>query len=635
MRTIIFLLVALFLTLQLQAQIILIGHNQLNNNPLTDVKVSVMNGKTAEQTVSLGKKTQFNLTLAFGKKYNIVVQHPDCPVMYFEVDGTKVPADKQSIRMIHELDMPFYYKNDEDVDTTVFAKPCQLVFFDGNSKMVTDTTYLTKFYKKVIKAQKPVSTDPKNVNIELPATIAARVFLNDYKIAVKNQVINIYDAKGNKIRTTKTDRFGNFVVSNIIPSQMSKIEVVAPNGNISNASSITLYNTPQNHSIKTAYTNNKAEWILNATDKVKLVDNAYTSNIGGKLIHVNKGKKTFLVNKNVYLCNKRNTVIKKTKTNSFGAFAFDEIKPDQNYLIGIDAKEVQKGERVDLISKDDQMVATLDSAAGGRVATRVTSSSNEKYNALSVNENELRMNVNAKLYGDNVSNPLGKVKVLLLNDAYEVIDSTTTDNLGEFRFKYLPYLKRFYLSAENNNNQFDIFGNILMFSNEDNLVKIMTHVKGQKFIYKTFTTEVNNIRDLELEDPWLELGSVKKQQTRSIEPKVIVEPILFDNNKADLLEPAIETLNKIIIALQNNTAIKAEISAHTDSKGNDADNLKLSEERAKAVVNYLVANGIAANRLTSKGYGESKIINRCKNTVDCGELEHAGNRRVEFKILAK
>lgn len=415
---------------------------------------------------------------------------------------------------------------------------------------------------------------------------------------------------------------------------MHKIEVVVPNGNITNSSSVILYNTPQNHSLKTACNNNKAEWLLSSADKVKLVDNAYTSNVGGKLVHVSKGKKVFLANKNVYLSNKRNTVIKKTKTNSFGAFAFDEIKPDQNYLIGVDASEVQKGERIDLISKDDELVSYLDTSAGGRIATRIHSSGNEKYNALSVGENELRMNVNAKLYGDNVKNPLGKVKVLLLNDAYEVIDSTTTDDLGAFRFKYLPYLKRFYLSAENNNNQFDVFGSILMFSNEDNLVKIMTHVKGQKFVYKTLNTEVNNIRDLELEDPWLELGSAKKQ-TRSIEPKVIIEPILFDNNKYELLDPAIETLNKIVIALQNNNTIKAEISAHTDSKGNDAGNMKLSEFRAKAVVDYLVKNGIDKTRLTSKGYGESKILNRCKNSIDCGELEHALNRRVEFKILAK
>lgn len=173
-----------------------------------------------------------------------------------------------------------------------------------------------------------------------------------------------------------------------------------------------------------------------------------------------------------------------------------------------------------------------------------------------------------------------------------------------------------------------------MYSNEDNLVKIMTHVKGTKFVYKTISTEVNNFRDLELEDPWLEIGSAKKL-TRSLDQKVIVEPILFDNNKYELLESAIETLNKILLALQNNPAIKVEISAHTDSKGNDGDNLKLSEQRAKSVVDYLVKNGINANRLSAKGYGESKILNRCKNNVDCGEFEHALNRRVEFKILSK
>ena len=116
---------------------------------------------------------------------------------------------------------------------------------------------------------------------------------------------------------------------------------------------------------------------------------------------------------------------------------------------------------------------------------------------------------------------------------------------------------------------------------------------------------------------------------------MIIEPILFENNKYELLEPAIETLNKIVVALKNNMSINVDISAHTDTKGSDEDNLKLSEMRAKSVVNYLVANGISATRLSAKGFGESKILNRCKNNVDCGELEHALNRRVEFKIISK
>ena len=98
---------------------------------------------------------------------------------------------------------------------------------------------------------------------------------------------------------------------------------------------------------------------------------------------------------------------------------------------------------------------------------------------------------------------------------------------------------------------------------------------------------------------------------------------------------AIETLDKIVIALKNNTSIKIEITAHTDSKGSDQDNLKLSEARAKAVYDHLVKNGIQASRLRSIGLGETKIINRCKNGIECSDIEHAINRRVEFKILSK
>ena len=76
-----------------------------------------------------------------------------------------------------------------------------------------------------------------------------------------------------------------------------------------------------------------------------------------------------------------------------------------------------------------------------------------------------------------------------------------------------------------------------------------------------------------------------------------------------------------------------ELSAHTDSKGSNAYNLKLSEARARSVVNYLVSKGIAAERLQAKGYGETMPI--ADNTVN-GKDNPAGrekNRRTEFKVL--
>jgi outer membrane protein OmpA-like peptidoglycan-associated protein len=82
--------------------------------------------------------------------------------------------------------------------------------------------------------------------------------------------------------------------------------------------------------------------------------------------------------------------------------------------------------------------------------------------------------------------------------------------------------------------------------------------------------------------------------------------------------------------MQDNPTIKIELSGHTDSKGSDDYNQRLSESRAKACVDYLISKGIKADRMVWKGYGETKPIDT--NDTDEGR---ANNRRTEFKILSK
>jgi outer membrane protein OmpA-like peptidoglycan-associated protein len=80
--------------------------------------------------------------------------------------------------------------------------------------------------------------------------------------------------------------------------------------------------------------------------------------------------------------------------------------------------------------------------------------------------------------------------------------------------------------------------------------------------------------------------------------------------------------------LIENPSLKVEISGHTDNLGNATENIKLSTNRAKAVVDYLVNKGIAANRLTYKGFGSTKPI------ADNGtEKGRAKNRRTEFTVV--
>jgi outer membrane protein OmpA-like peptidoglycan-associated protein len=81
--------------------------------------------------------------------------------------------------------------------------------------------------------------------------------------------------------------------------------------------------------------------------------------------------------------------------------------------------------------------------------------------------------------------------------------------------------------------------------------------------------------------------------------------------------------------------IKIELSSHTDARGNDDYNQKLSQRRAESARRWLVERGgIVADRIVAVGYGEKQLLNQCKNGVECTEEEHRFNRRTEFKILS-
>ena len=104
--------------------------------------------------------------------------------------------------------------------------------------------------------------------------------------------------------------------------------------------------------------------------------------------------------------------------------------------------------------------------------------------------------------------------------------------------------------------------------------------------------------------------------------------MFFDVDKATLRKESEIELEKVYEILSKNPAIKIEVSGHTDSDGDDEHNLKLSEARALAVKDYLIAKGISADRIQSKGYGETKHI-ADNLTPENKQL----NRRTEIKIL--
>jgi len=166
-------------------------------------------------------------------------------------------------------------------------------------------------------------------------------------------------------------------------------------------------------------------------------------------------------------------------------------------------------------------------------------------------------------------------------------------------------------------------------------------VKIEKAGYVTMTYDIPLELGLE---PRIDLDSYITPELTEIKPGtdlgtvVAINPIYFDYNKSDIRSDAKTELDKIVKVMKDNPGIKIELGSHTDSRGDGPSNMRLSDRRAKASASYIISQGISANRITGKGYGESKLIvsDAAISTMQADadkEAGHQKNRRTEFLIV--
>ncbi|TYB79868.1 OmpA family protein [Bizionia myxarmorum] len=116
--------------------------------------------------------------------------------------------------------------------------------------------------------------------------------------------------------------------------------------------------------------------------------------------------------------------------------------------------------------------------------------------------------------------------------------------------------------------------------------------------------------------------------------EIVINPIFFDFDKWNIRADAAYELENIVSVMRAHPNMVIKIESHTDSRGSDSYNLKLSDRRAKSTQEYLYSRGIAKERIESAiGYGETKLVNECSNGVACSVEKHQENRRSKFIIL--
>jgi len=149
--------------------------------------------------------------------------------------------------------------------------------------------------------------------------------------------------------------------------------------------------------------------------------------------------------------------------------------------------------------------------------------------------------------------------------------------------------------------------------------------------YAFFSANYNLIETKSLEKPYqleARLQPLPSKENKQKHQPIVLENVFFETASAALKDASIAELNKLKQLLDENPAIRIQLNGHTDNVGKPEDNMTLSQQRAEAVQQYLIKNGIEAQRIKAKGFGETQPI--ADNESKEGR---AKNRRTEFQIL--
>lgn len=188
--------------------------------------------------------------------------------------------------------------------------------------------------------------------------------------------------------------------------------------------------------------------------------------------------------------------------------------------------------------------------------------------------------------------------VELRNSLGEVLETTTASAADA----------RYFLNSAVCDSSFVVVGSHKGYLNDEKMVATLNDIDTDAIV-----------ADLNLPDQF-------------VSNKVNIKTIYFDFDKYNIRPDAAKELDKVVQVMNEYPTLMIEAGSHTDSRGNDAYNQKLSERRAKSTVDYIVSKGIDASRITYKGYGESQLVNDCGNGKNCNPEDHQLNRRTEFKI---
>ncbi|MGZ4077686.1 MAG: OmpA family protein, partial [Bacteroidia bacterium] len=354
--------------------------------------------------------------------------------------------------------------------------------------------------------------------------------------------------------------------------------------------------------------------------------------IAGNILYGENPSKP-LANTKVNLLNDKGEVVETATTNAFGAFVFTNLPSDQNFLVKVAESDTQiaPNTKIVITNKSGKEMQTTTAGAGGDFKFTFLASDKVGLKLMTVEDSELRFDLKGNLVAENKS-PLANSVVNLVNEKGEILQTTKTDANGSFQFTNLPADQNVLFALDESDTKLKTMNRIYLTDAKGAVIKEFNRLNG-KFKFSVLPSDYTKMGVLYVDDPWLKVLQLKNEAKK--DSITIIENVYYNYGEYKILPEAEKTLDKVINIMKNDPSLIIDLSSHTDSRSTKEFNLKLSEQRAKAAVDYITKGGISKDRISGKGYGESRLINKCADGVECTEEEHAKNRRTEFKIYSK
>ncbi|MCW3077177.1 MAG: hypothetical protein JWO32_1786 [Bacteroidetes bacterium] len=350
--------------------------------------------------------------------------------------------------------------------------------------------------------------------------------------------------------------------------------------------------------------------------------------LAGNLLYGENPSKP-IKNTRIKIVNDYGDVVEETTTNEFGAFAFRNIASDQNYMISIEESDISLpgNTKVTLTNKSGKELKTF-MTGSGKFNFKILSSEKSLLKEMDADDVNLVMDIYGYMY-DQDKKPISNAKIKIKEDgsAFEP-QTVSTSEKGKFNFKNLKGDKGYLFETDETDPSLKGVTRIFIADSKGRIYKVLDRNGSGKFVFKVLDADKAAMGEFVVDDPWLQVLEMKNKAKEV----TIIENIYYASGDYKLDAAGIQILNKVISVLSSNPKLMIELSSHTDSKSSDEFNLALSKKRAQFAVDYMTAKGINKKRLKAVGYGETKLLNKCVNGVECSDEEHKINRRTEFKI---